>query len=194
MVRGVDPIGVGVTGAVGATTEGAVVPVEATTGVVDVVGATVPVETSEVTGGVGVTVGVEDDGAGDVGVETTGDVGVLVVTTSVDDDGADTDELDDELEVLVDPPPPETTGAELSITTGVGVLVVTIGVVVDFAFRSIFIASILFLRSESTIALTIVSGVIVLALTLRIACTNERDFLFAFADCTIAFASTTFCL
>jgi hypothetical protein len=171
-------MGVGVIGATGATTAGVVVAVDATgaVGVVDVVGATVPVETSEVTGGVGVTVGVEDDGAGDVGVETTGDVGVLVVTTGVDDDGADTDELDDELEVLVDPPPPEltgTTGAELSI--GVVVVVFTAG--------------------RCDLATTMFVGVVArVTFTLRIALTNERRFLLAFAVWMSCRASSTFCL
>jgi hypothetical protein len=105
----------------------------------------------------------------------------------------------DGVELLEDdsppPPPPETIGvAGAELSTGIGLLVLVVVLVVDFAFRSIFIASILFLRSENTVALTIVSGATVVALTLRIACTNERDFLFAFADSTIALASVTFCL
>ncbi len=133
------------------------------------------------TGMVGVTTG--------VGVVT----GTIVVTTGVgvvDTLGVATG-VADAVELL-EPPPPETTGAGLS--TGIVVLVLVVVIVVDFAFRNIFIASILFLRSENTVALTGVSGVTVVALSLRIACTNERDCLLVFADCTIALASVTFCL
>jgi hypothetical protein len=187
---GVVPVGVGIVGtttagvvAVGTTT--GVEPVE-TTGVAGVVGVTVPVAT----GTLGVTTGVELDVLAGTTVVTTGAgvVGTLAGATGV----ADGVEL---LEDDPPPPPPETIGvAGAELSTGTGVLVLVVVLVVDFAFRSIFIASILFLRSESTVALTRVRGAIVVALTLRIACTNERDFLFAFADRTIALASTTFCL
>ena len=154
----------------------------------------VPVGVVTGAGAVGATT-TEATGAGAVGATTIGAgvaTGTIVVTTGavvVDTLGVVTG-VADAIELL-EPPPLETTGAEFS--TGTVVLVGVILVVV-FAFRMIFITSILFLRSENTVALTIVSGATVVALILRIACTNERDSLFAFADCTIALASITFCL
>ena len=177
---GVVPVGVTTgAGAVGATTTGAgAVGAGATT-----------------TGAVGaVAVGATTTGA--VGATTTGAVGAtetIVVTTGagvVETLGDIATGVADTVELL-DPPPPEIIGVEIS--TGTGVLVGVILVVV-FTFRNIFIASILFLRSENTVALTRVIGATVVALTLRIACTNERDFLFTFADRTIVLASVTFCL
>ena len=168
--------GAGAVGAVGATTTGA-------TGA-GVVGATTTGATGA--GAVGATT------TGATGAGAVGATGTIVVTTGagvVDTLGVATG-VADAFELL-EPPPPETTGAEFR--AGTVVLVGVIGVVV-FAFRMIFMVSILFLRSENTVALTRVSGVTVVALTLRIACTNERDCLLVFADRTIALASVTFCL
>lgn len=160
----------------------------------------VPIGVATGAGAVGTTItgatGAGAVGAGAVGAETGDDTVVVtgVDTVVVTGAGVATG-IADVLELLVDPPPPPpayTTGAVgATLSTGIGVVVV---VVVVFVLRSIFVASILFLRSELTVTLAKMSGVTLVELTCRIAWTNERDFLFAFAVFTIAFASATFCL
>ena len=194
---GVVPVGVATgAGAVGATTTGATGAGAVGAGAVGATTTTGATGAGAVgAGAVGATTTTGATGAGAVGAETGDDTVVVtgVDTVVVTGAGVATG-VADVLELLVDPPPPPpvytagAVGAELS--TGVGVVVI----VVDVLLRSIFVASIFFLRSDCTVALTRVSCFAILVFTCRIACTNERDFLFAIVVFTIAFASATFCL
>ena len=194
VATGAGAVGTTITGATGAGAVGAgAVGAETGDDTVVVTGVDTVVVTGD--GAVGETT-TGATGAGAVGAETGDDTVVVtgVDTVVVTGAGVATG-IADVLELLVDPPPPPpayTTGAVgATLSTGIGVVVV---VVVVFVLRSIFVASILFLRSELTVTLAKMSGVTLVELTCRIAWTNERDFLFAFAVFTIAFASATFCL